>query len=184
MGPDGTLRNSVPNTLVENIEAYLSHYKNLCDYIEIKSGKIYNIGFMTDIFVDKSYNSADVISSVINTIKEYMDVNTHEMGEDIFLGDLEKEISSLDGVIGLIDLSAYKISGGSYSSDKCPLPSVDDTNTTSCNTTITETYKVGGGAKSEKIDLDNLDSVLIGDNNAMYEIKNPSYDIQVRVKQR
>jgi hypothetical protein len=182
LGPDGTLRNSIPNTLVENIESYLSHYKNLCDYIEIKSGKIYNVGFLIDLFIDKSYNSADVQSSVVSTVQDYMDVNNHDMGEDIFLGDLNKEISALDGVVGLIALSVYKISGGSYSSDKCPLPSVDDTNTSNCNTTTNTAYNIGGGAISEKIDLDNLDSVLVGDNLAMYEIKNPNYDIQLRVK--
>ena len=109
MDSSGKLYKGLPNTLAENIEKYLSHYKTIGDYVELKSGKIYNIGFLADAFIDKSYNAADVISSIINVIKSYMDVNKHNMGEDIFVGDLYKEISVLDGVIGLIDLKIYKI---------------------------------------------------------------------------
>ena len=135
MSADGSLYKAIPSTLAENIENYLSHYKNIGDYVEIKSGKIYNIGFMIDAFIDKSYNSADVIANIISTVKKYMDVNNLDMGEDIFIGDLNKEISLIDGLISLIDVKIYKINGGGYSSDKCPLPSTTDTTMNDCATT-------------------------------------------------
>ena len=77
---------------------YLSHYRQINDYIEIRSGRIYNIGVAVDLFTDKNYNTANVISNVISKIQEYFDVGSHDMGEDIFVGDLEKEINMLDGV--------------------------------------------------------------------------------------
>jgi hypothetical protein len=184
MNGNGNLYRAVPNTLAENIEKYLSHYKSLGDYIELKSGKIYNIGFLVDAYIDKSYNAADVIASIINVVKEYLDVNKHDMGEDIFIGDIYKEISVLDGVIGLIDLKIYKISGGTYSSDKCPLPSMEDTRYSTCENDAESGFIVEDGATAERIDIDAIDSVLIGDCNAMYEIKNPNMDIKVRVKQK
>jgi hypothetical protein len=183
MNANGSLYKAVPNTLAENLEKYLSHYKSLGDYIEIRSGKIYNIGFMVDAFIDKSYNAADVISSIINVVKSYLDVNKHAMGEDIFIGDIYKEISVLDGVIGLIDLRAYKIMDGGYSTDKCPLPSIEDTHYGECIGGSEPGFEVEG-ASVERIDLDAVDSVLLGDCNAMYEIKNPNLDIRVRVKQK
>lgn len=183
MDSSGKLYKGLPNTLAENIEKYLSHYKTIGDYVELKSGKIYNIGFLADAFIDKSYNAADVISSIINVIKSYMDVNKHNMGEDIFVGDLYKEISVLDGVIGLIDLKIYKIWGGGYSSDECPLPSMEDTHYSECNSEP-ETGFIIDGANVKRIDIDATDSLLLGDCNAMYEIKNPSVDIRVRVKQK
>ena len=182
MSADGSLYKAIPSTLAENIENYLSHYKNIGDYVEIKSGKIYNIGFMIDAFIDKSYNSADVIANIISTVKKYMDVNNLDMGEDIFIGDLNKEISLIDGLISLIDVKIYKINGGGYSSDKCPLPSTTDTAMNDCSTTDEQLFTIAG-AEVEKIDLDAIDSVLLGDNDAMYEIKQDT-DIQVRVKQK
>ena len=184
MNADGTLYNAVPNTLASNIEKYLSHYKSIGDYVELKSGKIYNIGFLIDAFIDKSYNAADVISSIINVVRNYLDVNNHDMGEDIFIGDIYKEISVLDGVIGLIDLRIYKISGGSYSTDECPLPSMEDTHYSECNTETDEGFRIEGAADVKRIDIDAVDSVLLAESNAMYEIKNPSIDIKVRVKQK
>lgn len=183
MRNDGSLYKAIPNTLTENMEKYLKHYKSLGDYIEIRSGKIYNIGFLIDTFIDKSYNAADVIASVIKVVREYLDVNKHDMGEDIFIGDIYKEISALDGVIGLIDLRIYKIYNGGYSTDKCPLPSMAETHSTACADEDSVDFIVEN-ANAERIDIDAVDSVLIGDCNAMYEIKNPSLDIRVRVKQK
>ena len=166
------------------MEKYLTHYKSINDYVEIKSGKVYNLGFLIDVFVDKSYNSADVVASVIKTVKDYMDVDTKDMGEDIFVGDLNKEISMLDGVISLIDMKIYKINGGSYSTDICPLPTMEDTASSVCGEKEDNGAFYINGAKSERIDLDAIDSVLLGDSNAMYEVRNPNIDIQVRIKSK
>ena len=182
MNADGSLYKAIPSTLAENIENYLSHYKSIGDYVEIKSGKIYNIGFVIDAFIDKSYNSADVIANIISTVRKYMDVNNVDMGEDIFIGDLNKEISIIDGLISLIDVKIYKINGGSYSTDKCPLPSTTDTAVNDCMQTDEQLFTVAG-AEVERIDLDAIDSVLYGDSDAMYEVKQDT-DICIRVKQK
>ena len=182
MNADGSLYKAIPSTLAENIENYLSHYKSIGDYVEIKSGKIYNIGFVIDAFIDKSYNSADVIANIISTVRKYMDVNNTDMGEDIFIGDLNKEISIIDGLISLIDVKIYKINGGGYSTDKCPLPSTTDTATNDCMPSDEQLFTVAG-AEVERIDLDAIDSVLYGDSDAMYEVKQDT-DICIRVKQK
>lgn len=182
MNADGSLYKAIPSTLAENIENYLSHYKSIGDYVEIKSGKIYNIGFVIDAFIDKSYNSADVIANIISTVRKYMDVNNVDMGEDIFIGDLNKEISIIDGLISLIDVKIYKINGGGYSTDKCPLPSTTDTAANDCMPSDEQLFTVAG-AEVERIDLDAIDSVLYGDSDAMYEVKHDT-DICIRVKQK
>ena len=178
---DGTLDNALPEPLIENVEKYMSRYKTLTDYIEIKSGKIYNLGFEIDVFIDKNYNTADVIKNIINGVKSYMDVNKHFMGEDIFLGDLEKEINLTDGVISLIDMRVSNIYGGTVYNDQCTLPIKNDYNS-SCNVAVNQTLlNLEGGAKSYEIDLDSIDHVLSGEYNAMYEILNIN-DIVVRAK--
>lgn len=178
--PDRKLDSYLYSTIVSNLIEYLSNYKNITDYVEFRSGKIYNIGIELDVFIDKNYTTADVISNIITTIKEYFLIDNHDMGEDIFIGDLEKDITLLDGVISLIDLRIYKIWGGEYSSTPCPLPVITSDNV--CNTTNNQFETDSGTA--EQIDLNAIDSVLYSDYDSMYEIKNPDNDIKVRVKLR
>ena len=183
LNSEGQLDSALPKTLIENIIEYMSHYKQINDYIEIKSGRIYNIGLMLDLFIDKNYNVANVVSNVIDTVKSYFDVSKREMGEDIFVGDLEKEITLQDGVLSLISLKIYKIWNGEYSPDKCPLPSKSQGG--ACDT-ISEAQFVpkDASASTEEIDLDAVDRVLYNDFNSMYEIKSPAVDISCRIKTR
>ena len=177
----GHLTSQLPSVLAENIEDYLSEYKMINDYVEIKSGRVINLSFEVDIFVDKAKNSTDVVKNVIDTIRDYMDINKHQMGEDIFIGDLEKQIMMVEGVLSLIDLRVYNEYGSKYSSDQT---SQDRVTTTSC---------LYGDADDDlstnedrfQIDLRNNDSMLFCDFDAMFEIKYPNAtDIAVRVKQK
>lgn len=179
----GKLDKSLPEALVNNILEYMSHYRSINDYIEVKSGRIYNIGFSVDVFIDKSYNSANVVSNIINKIKDYMDVEKHDMGEDIFIGDLEKEITLIDGVLSLISLRVYNIysqNSGNYSTDKAPYPMLNEQ--IDCKTANLPFFNVSDGSQSYPIDLDAIDRVLYSDYNSMFEILNPTNDIQIRVK--
>ena len=173
---DGKLTSNLPNTLVENTIEYMSHYKQINDYIEIRSGRIYNIGVAVDLFTDKNYNTANVVANVISKITDYFNVDNHDMGEDIFVGDLEKEINMQDGVISIISLKIYTLHGSGYSTDKCPLPIYVDGVT--CDTP-SESMFVG----QDQLDLNATDKVLYSDYNSMYEIKNPDGDdIKIRCK--
>lgn len=179
---NGKLDKSLPEALVNNIMEYMSHYRSINDYIEIKSGKIYNLGFSVDVFIDKSYNSANVLENIINKIKDYMSVEKHDMGEDIFIGDLEKEITLIDGVLSLISLRVYNIysdNNGNYSTDKAPYPLLDDSN--DCTSNSSPTFMIGESVY-KPIDLDSIDRVLYSDYNSQFEILNPTQDIQIRCK--
>lgn len=181
---NGNLDKSLPRTLVDNIMEYMSHYRTINDYIEVRSGRIYNLGFSVDAFVDKTYNNASVVSKIISKIKDYMDIKKHDMGEDVFIGDLEKEIMLIDGVLGLIALRVYNIyseNSGSYSTDKAPYPILNAQ--ADCNTVSIPVFNVNGG-QAYPIDLDAIDRVLHSDYNSMFEILNPTNDIVVRTKAR
>lgn len=181
----GHLSEILPSQLVKNIVNYLSFYKSLNDFVEIKSGRIINLSFEVDLYINKNYNKSDVVTNVINTITDYMDINNHQMGEDIFVGDLEKEISKVDGVINLIDLRVYNEYGDGYSQTKSSqeiyVPS-------EC-----EYSAMFGGENNEdgdtisdkdRIDLSASDGILYTDNDSMLEIKYPEKDIRIRVKSR
>lgn len=178
LNSDGTLTDNIPSTLSSNIGRYMEHFKQINDYIEVRSGRIYNIGVAVDLFISKNYDTASVVSNVITKVKDYFDVSGREMGEDIFVGDLEKEINTLDGVISIINLRIYAIRGNGYSNDECPLPTIVEGST--CDTTTQTTFK-NGVSNAKQIDLDAIDRVLYNDYNAMFEIKSDD-DIEIRVK--
>jgi hypothetical protein len=177
----GKLTNIFPKILGDNIVSFLSHFKSLTDYVEIKSGKIFHLGIDIDVFIDKNYTTADVIATIINCVKNYMDINRYDIGEDIFLGDMERQINDIDGVISLINIRVYGISGGDYSSDKCPLPM--KTIGEGCNVSQNVSFTINT-ANTFEIDLNAIDHVLYADYDSMFEIKNPLNDIRVRAKIR
>ena len=167
---EGKLDASLPVTLIKNIEDYLSAYRMINDYIEIKSGRIINLSFEADLIVDKNYNKADVLRSAINTIKDYMDVNKHLMGEEIYVGDLQKEIGKIDGVINLISLKVFNETGSDYSK----------------STVSQEVIPVGGEEEAVRyeVDLEATDGILYNEGDTMMEIKKPETDIRIRIKER
>ena len=174
----GHLDATLPDALVSNIQDYLSAYRMINDYVEIKSGRIINLSFEVDIYIDKDYNKADVVSSVIETIKNYMDINKHLMGDDVFVGDIEREISSTDGVLNLIDFRVYNETGDGYSKTRT---TQEIMTTDECSPS--ERAEMAQNNRY-RIDLVASDGILYSDGDTMLEIKYPEKDIKIKVKVR
>ena len=169
---NGYFTPTMPEQMIKNIINYLSMYRSLNDFVEIKSGRIINISFEVDVFVDKNYNPGDVVKNIINTIKDYMDIKKRYIGEDIFVGDIQKEVSKVDGVLNLIDLRVYNEYGKNYSMVMTPqqIKQVDE-------------YSDKEEGRDE-IDLSASDYILITESDSIFELKFPETDIKVRVKTR
>lgn len=175
---NGKLTTQIPTVFAKNLESYLSEYRMINDYVEMKAGKIINVSFEIDCYIGKSYDSADIATKIINTVKDYMDIDKHQMGDEIFLGDLEKEITLIDGVKNVIDMRVYNEFGGSKYST---------TQTTQEVFAKTNCYGATEGEISRsrsQIDLGASDRILKSDNETMFEIKYPEQDIRVQIKVR
>lgn len=170
LNSDGKLDDTLPTTMVENIRDYLSEYRTINDYVEIKSGKIFNLSFDIEVFIDKNYNKSDVIGNIITKVQEYTDINKHDMGDDMFIGDLKREVSNVDGVLNLINISVYNVFSGNYSKYM------------TTQETIGEATGYQDNAKMIEINLDASDYVIQADNDSMLEIKYPEKDIRIRCK--
>ena len=179
LNSEGKLTNILSETVANNIIEYLSHYKMLNDFIEMRSGKIINVSFRVTLYADKSYDKAAVAKKVIDEIYDYMDIRKHEMGEDIFLGDLQKNISQIDGVINISQFQAYNKTGDGYS---------DDTITQELVTADNRCYYSNGDYVEDtdnmQIDLNASDMILYSEANSLFEIKDKAKDITVVVKTR
>ena len=155
-------------------------YRMINDFVEIRSGKVINVSFEVDIFVDKSYEKSEVVKRVIEKITEYMDIRNHLMGDEYFIGDLEKEISKLDGVKNLIELRVYNKVGtdNDYSADETTQQLIDP------NDCCYDEYGEGSSNFDRRIDLKASDKILFTEANSLLEIKYPNRDIRVNVRER
>lgn len=158
---DGTLTSSLTSTLKKNIDTYLSDYKELNDYIVVGNGRIINLSFEVDLFIDKQFPQSQVVSQVISDISNYMNINNFQMGENIYLSSLIEIINNVGGVLNVIDLRVFNKVGGKYSLNEVSQPYLD--------------------SETRQIDVSS-DYTLYGEPMSMYEILDPSKDISVRVK--
>ena len=179
---EGHLMNFLAETVAENIKEYLSNYKMINDFIEIQSGKIINLSFRVKAYIDKSYDKSEVTKRIIDMIYDYMDIRRHMMGEDIYIGDLQKELSKLDGVENLVSIRIFNKVGSDagYSDDASTQQMVDYT---ACNYDDYEEYESETTGENE-IDLRKSDYTLFSEANSMFEIKYKNNDIKVEVRTR
>ena len=149
-------------TLKRNIATYLSDYRMLNDYVEVDNGRVYNLGFEVDLFVDKQFSQSEIITQAISTITDYFDINKWGMGDNIYLAQLIEDINNVPGVLNVVDLRVYnKVGQGKYSSNEIPQPYIDNA--------------------TRQIDLLG-EYTLFGDPIGMFEIKYPETDLKIRVK--
>jgi hypothetical protein len=159
---NGQLTNNSTSTLKENIATYLADYRMLNDYVEVTNGKIINLSFQVDLYIDKQVSKSQIVSQVISQITSYMDINKFFMGDNIYLSNLIETINGVGGVLNVIDLRVYNMVGaGKYSVNEISQPYVDSTTR---QIDISDSYTIFGEAKS------------------MFEIKYPTTDILISVK--
>ena len=159
---DTKLSNTSTSTLRENIATYLSDYRMLNDYVQISNGRIINLSFEVDLYVDKRIPQSQIINQTINNIQSFMDINKYQMGENIYMSTLIEAINNVGGVLNVIDLRVYnKVGEGKYSVNEIAQPYLDEI--------------------TRQIDI-SADYTLFGDPVSMFEVKFPNVDIKVRVK--
>ena len=172
---EGNLDSTLPTAMVENIQEYLSNFRMINDFVEIKPGKIINLVFEPYVIIDKDYNVSDVITNIKKVIMDYMDINRHQMGDDIYVGDISKEISKVDGVSNLMRLRVYNVFDSLHSSDR----------TTQATVEASLCDKDSGTSNSNKveIDLEASDGIVYSEGDTMLEVKLMN-DINVHFKTR
>ena len=166
----GKLSSVGTDTLKNNIAEYLADYRMINDYVEVVDGKVYNIGFNIDIMIEKQYPQSQIVSQVINTVTDFMDINKWEMGQNIYIGQLIEKINNINGVLNVTDIGVInKVDGGKYSGNEVIQPYSDAVNVS---------------AEDTDTRLINIlpDYTLYGDPVGIYEVKYPEIDIKVRVK--
>jgi hypothetical protein len=159
---ESKLTTEATSTLKNNISEYLADFRMVNDYVTIKNGRVINLGFEVDLFIENTIPQGEVINNVINTIKTYLDINKWDMGDNIYLSQLIENVNNVAGVLNVTDLRVYnKVNeNGKYSLNEIAQPYIDE--------------------DTRQIDLLGK-YTLFGSPNAMFEIKYPSKDIKVTI---
>ena len=161
--------------MVENIQEYLSNFRMINDFVEIKPGKIINLVFEPYVIIDKDYNVSDVITNIKKVIMDYMDINRHQMGDDIYVGDISKEISKVDGVSNLMRLRVYNVFDSLHSSDRTTQATVE--------ASLCDKDSSTSNSNKVEIDLEASDGIVYSEGDTMLEVKLMN-DINVHFKTR
>lgn len=155
------LSNTSNNVLKNNIAEYLSNYRMINDYVEIRDGRIFNIGIDVYLFV-RDGNDSVVVNDVINVVKNYFNIQNKQMNEDIMLNKLFNKIMDIEGVNNIIDLKIFNKVGGNYSINPIEQEILNET---------TGEIKI-------------INNSIYSTQDSMFEIKYPEKDIRVFLKKR
>ena len=162
LNSDGTLNNTSNTLLKNNITEYLTEFRMINDYIEVRDGQIYNLALTFDLFINDSANQGALANTVIQTVIDYFNVNNEQMNQDIFLGDLLHEINSINGVINILSTKVYNKVGNGYSLNEINQPYVDST--------------------TREIQL--INNTVYSSEDSMFEIKYPQKDIVLYLRKK
>ena len=158
--PEGTLTSNVSSTLKNNIATYLSNHRMLNDYIMVGSAKVIDLSFEIDLILNNDVNQGEVVTDVITIVGDYFSVNKIEMGQDLSLGELRKQIMNEPGVINIVDIRVYNKVGDPYS-----------------QSVSTQPYSNG---TTKQIGL--IDDTIFAQPDEILQIRFPERDIAVRTK--
>lgn len=156
----GKLTNVVSNTLKQNIANYLSNYRMMNDYISIFSAEVIDVSMDISIVLDSAQNSGQVIASVVDKISAYMNPQTRQLGQNIYLSEIQSLIQNTNGVLTVTNIDVFNEVGGQYSSAE-----------TSMEYSNPETKLIGP-----------VDDTIFAQPSQVYQIRYPNRDIRVSVK--
>ena len=157
---EGNLTDTVSNTLKNNILRYLTNYRMINDYIDIQSGEVLDFGLEIDLLIDKNINQSEVLKDVIGQATDFFSINNRKMGDPLFVGELQKSISDIVGIVNVVDLRVFGKTGGEYSTAEVSQGYLDE---------ITK-------------EIDQSDSTIFMKSNQIFQIRFPKKDIKIRVK--
>jgi hypothetical protein len=156
----GGLSNVISNTLKTNIANYLSNYRMINDYISVESAQVVDLSMDISVVLDSSQNQGVVISQMIDIVTKYFSPSVREMGENVYISEIRRQVQTLNGVISVAAIDVINEVGGQYSSSQTSQRYLDST--------------------TRQIEL--IDDTIFAEPTQIYQVRYPGRDVRVRVK--
>jgi len=106
-----------------NIKNWISLYRSINDVVDILDAKIINFGIEFSLVTSASYNSNDVISSVVFELQDHFSDQLY-IGEPLYLSEIYRTINKVEGVVDAKNVRITLKSGGVYSSNYIDLEEI------------------------------------------------------------
>jgi len=155
----GALTQTVSNNLISNLATYLSRYRMINDYISVEVAKVIDLEFEFFVVLDSPGSQSQVITEIINTTSNFMNPANRDLGQNVNISDLNKQIQDIAGVNTLSEVKVYNKVGGQYSSS--------------------ETSQSYENTTTKQIRL--INNTIFAEPDQIYQIRFPNKDIKVSV---
>lgn len=96
--------------LKTNIKNWLLDKRLIGDWFEIYDGRIVNLQCEFTVMVDRA-NKQEVLSNCLQRLKDYFNINNWQIGQPIYVANVETILQQIQGVTNVVDLKFYNIWG-------------------------------------------------------------------------
>lgn len=156
----GVLTQTVSNNLKTNLATYLSKYRMINDYISIEVAKVIDLELEVFVVIDNPGSQSEVITQIINNVSSYMSPQNRELGQNVNISDIKRNIQDISGVNTITEIRVYNKVGGQYSSSETSQRYIDNT--------------------TKQIEL--IDETIYAEPDQIYQVRFSNRDIKIRVK--
>jgi hypothetical protein len=130
------------------------------DYIEVQSGQVIDLGLEIDLVVNKNESQTEIIKSIIREVTSFFSIDKRKMGDPLLVGELQRVIGNVAGVVNVVDIRVYNLVGGNYSSTEISQSFVDPTTR----------------------EILQIDKTIFMKSNQIFQIRFPNSDVKIRTK--
>ena len=130
------------------------------DYISVEVAKVIDLEFEVFVVLDNPGSQSEVITQIINNISTYMSPQSRELGQNVNVADIKRDIQNIAGVNTITEIRVYNKIGGQYSSSETSQRYIDNT--------------------TKQIEL--IDETIYAEPDQIYQVRFATKDIKVRVK--
>ncbi len=156
----GALTNTVSNALLDNLATYLSNYRMINDYIAIETADVVDLSVDLYVVLESTQNQGNIITSIIDKVSNYFSPSNRELGQNVNISEINRILQSENGVISVTQIDIFNEVGGEYSSSQ--------TSMAYSNSTTRQ--------------IEPQEGTIFALPNQIYQIRFPTKDIRVRVK--
>lgn len=173
---NGKLTENSTSVVKDNMVEYLSRYRMINDFVEINGAKVINLMFEIDLLTDKSYNANEIRLEALENMKKYFNVDEWEMNQPIYISQLTDNLREIPGVINVVEIKAYNLDGGRYSSTLISQAN-GPTEFLNNNESIEGNANNSG---SRRTLINYINNSILSTPLSMFEIRYPDIDILIR----
>jgi len=103
------------STIKQNLKTWLSRYKVINDTIDILDAYVVNYGVEFIIITDYEENKYNAMAAANARLRNFFANTVYDIGEDIYIGDIYKELQRVPHVIDVLDVKLIAKTGSPYS---------------------------------------------------------------------